>query len=376
MIVVFGWAIAAPIPPDLDPCVANRDRWIVAVAYRTGPTAADALDDAHHGARVDLEGRFCADGSDFGERRCAAVKRWIQDWKGQILAERRKGAQVCATAALPAEFLDALENDAARMRDGMDQVAHAAGPVLGQDPIHLVAVLPDGTGVGGLGDGVVAELDRRLVAAGIVRRTEPRPGAWELRVTIAPGTDGHQATATLVGREERVALGGFPVPDDLYTESVLDLAAMRTDAALGLVDGRRQGSLDLTLAVPGHGGVVRAGSEVRFEVSADRPARVRLFSVWPDGTTAQLGELDVIEAGKSARLGPFEAVRSGEGPERVVAVGVPAGSGFGRMERWSGYCRLAAPLGPESYPERAAVAAVGVRIDGPPVPLDPIPPCE
>lgn len=373
-LLLLTTALASKSPPTNDPCAENLEGWSLAVSHATAATSAEALQKARDDAEAALNDRFCGDTSDFGKRRCAAVKRWVQPWTGKVLKESRRQAEACATAAIPMEFLDALERDAAAMRKGMDEVAAAASPHLAGDALYLHCALSDGTGAGLLGDAVLAEFDRRLAASGAARRVEPQPGVWSLRLSIAPGTAGHQATAHLVGGTEYIVLGGFPIPDDIYSESIDELGKMRTDEQLGLEGGARRGDVDLTLSTPGFQGVIPSGSEVSFVVRANEAARARLFSVWPDGTTAFLGEL-AVPAGGSSKLGPVRAIRKGEGQERVVAVAVPNGSTFGALEAPSDYCKLADPLSAAVYPPSATVAALAVRITGVPSEPDPVPDC-
>jgi hypothetical protein len=159
-------------------------------------------------------------------------------------------------------------------------------------------------------------------------------------------------------------LPGFTVAPGLFPVSEADRLRAASDPKLGLADGRRVGAggLNARLHVPSRDGRLCHGERFVPSIVTTRDARIRVFSVRPDGHAELVwpidGAPDLVRAGSDpTRMNQLEALWAADGDERLVTVAVPADASFGAMERWTEWCSVPGEFGPTLYPPGSAVAA-------------------
>ncbi len=336
-------------------------------AYADGPRD-EALNAAGARARQVMIERICAG---YGELRCAAVQRHITSWgEGSWEAEGRgRQGTACAAVVVEEAFLDQLSKDYARFEASLAALVSELRAQAGDDLLAVEApTWESGCVAGAVGAAVAGELRSQLAGARVVPEGQGVRGAHALITTMSPSAAGvrlNLAMRPAAGPE--LLLGGFAFPGDLFGDDLETLAACRGDAELGLEAGEKlgDGGLRIALAVDTQDGVVCPGEELHPVLMVSQQARVQVYSVGRDGAGFLVwpppGEPGLVE--DAMDLGTFHAVEMPDrGDERLVAVGVPAGSYFGKTEGWTGFCRLPGVFGPVLYPAGAAIGTATWRV--------------
>jgi hypothetical protein len=341
---------------DQGPCptVPPTPDYLLEWAWAEG-TQAEALEAARTEARRKLEAKLC---NGVSATRCSAAQRHIDSHGEGFWEERKRGrGAACAGVAVERRFLDQLDRDLRDLDTHLSGLAEQARGAMTSAALAVEAPRwASGCGAGPLGAAIAAELSSRL---GGTRLAEPGDhDADALVMTLVPGNERLRLAASLrqAGRTHELSLGGFDFPLDLFRVSPNEVGTCYADDRLT----RRSGANGLTVGVhTGVGdGVTCEGTQVPLSVSASTESRAWLFSVLPDGQAYLLwpdapggamlqGDLS---------LGTMDVSRTpGGGDEVLVAVAVPAETGWASAGNWRGPCRLSAPLESWGWPAGAAV---------------------
>lgn len=330
------------------------------VGFGSGRTEAEAranaLDDATHR----LLDKVCAG---LPPARCDGIRRTIRPWKADAYDRRSKTA--CAVVAFPKDVLRQMEEEKRRLEEdlalmALEVVAH------GEETLHHQApIWKSGCGAAAIGEYLQTVLDGNLGRGGIALvRDEGQARAHRipcLRLELAPGS----SDVTVTGYVRRPgALGETAVPGpgfalDLFGVGKDEVGNCLDDYTLGLDGGHRVGLGGLTVQVdlPGGRNLFDDGELIEPTIHVDRPAKVRVFSVLPDGRAWLIwpasGE-GLIRDG-TVSLGEGMVLETGLGDERIVAVAIAADASFGAFDTWTGFCRLDGKFALDAIPADAAI---------------------
>lgn len=354
--------------PDLEAMCPTKDvhGYTVHRSESAGTNAGLAIAAAREAATRGLLERACAG---YGELRCAAAARHVKPWKEGYYDP--SGQWACASVSLAAADLESLAADAAVLDSQLRTLAAAVADRAGTKPIAVIApVWASGCSSGTIGQALSAGLFNQLATHPTVRLVEPEhaDGAQRLRMELAPGATGVTLSGFLQGADATMApLPGFSFPLDLFVVAAGEDGTCRSDNALGLAHGERLGGggLRVQVELPGVDGVICEGGTVGPIVRVNRPARVQIFSIAKDGRSLLVwpppGGDPLVQ--REVMLGDMYLVAQPDsGDERLVAIAVPDGASLGTTDGWTGFCEVAGGVGPELYPDEAAVSAATFTI--------------
>ena len=349
--------------PDLEAVCPTKDVYGYTVhrGESAGANAGEAIAAARESATKGLLERACAG---YGEVRCAATSRHVKPWKEGFYDP--SGQWACASVSVAAADIESLAADAAVLDTQLRTLAAAVAERAGTKPIAVMApTWASGCSSGTIGQALSGGLFNHLATHPAVRLVEPEAadGHQRLRMELAPGATGVTLSAFLQGTDGKLApLPGFSFPLDLFVVDEGEDGTCRSDSSLGLAHGERLGAggLRVRVELPGVDGVACEGGAVGPVVRVNRPARVQVFSIAKDGRSLLVwpppGGDPLVQ--REVMLGDMFLVAQPEsGDERLVAVAVPDGASLGRTDGWHGFCEVAGGVGPDLYPEDAAVSA-------------------
>ncbi len=333
-----------------------------------GTNAAQAVAAARHQATRALVDRACRG---LSELRCAAVARHVKPWRTGHYDARTRSA--CASVSLQRDLLDTLARDAAVLESELRALASAAVDRAGGAPLAIPApTWASGCGAGEIGQVVQAGLFNQIASfpsARVVDADTSVDGAARLVSQLAPGVGGVTLTAWLQRADDATLtpLPGFGFPLDLFEIAATEVGSCRSDRDLGLARGERLGAggLRVRVEVPGVDGVGCEGKSVEPVVRVSRPSEVQVYSVAADGRSLLVwpppGVLSRVE--HTLSLGEMRLVaQPAKGDERLVAVALPEGAAWGATDGWRGFCESPTGLGPELYPDDAAIGSTTFTI--------------
>ncbi|MBN2798552.1 MAG: hypothetical protein JXX28_05335 [Deltaproteobacteria bacterium] len=327
----------------------------------SGAEAGEAIRLARQDAQSKAVASACEGLSTF---QCAAIKRNIRDWQ-QGWWDAKTGA-ACASVALRADWLDLLDKQTAEFDQHLRQMLDHAVTLSPDKTLRLEPpVWESGCVAGQVGEALSVEVRQRLGAYPDLRLIEGDTAASSLRFRLAPSPGGVALSASL-GLPDKVGmlpLPGFDFPLDLFQVKPSEVGRCRSDSALGLQDGEIPGAdgRRAWITLPSSTGVWCEGSRMEPFLAVNRPSRVRVFDVTVEGEAYLIwpppGVPDLVQSAVS--LGQMDLISLPEvGDERLLAVAVPAGGSLGALEGWESYCKVPGLLGPDRYPEGAAVGSV------------------
>lgn len=326
-----------------------------------GTNAGEAIAAAREQALQSLGRHVCAGVS---ELRCAATLRHVKPWRaGWFDAE---GGWACASVSIDRRELDSLERDAAVFDTELRTLASAVVERVGREPVQIKApTWASGCSSGEIGHAISAWLFNHLAdfpELRLVPSEDRADRASRVRMTLAPSSGGVALSASLVepGEATFSALPGFSFPLDLFVVDSDEAGACRSDRQLGLAKGERLGAggLRVVVEVPGVDGEVCEGARVEPIVRVNRPAELQVYSVAQTGRSLLVWPPPGVDplVDDTLSLGTMTAIAQPEtGDERLVVVALPPGLPWGRSAGWHGFCEAPGGLGPEHYPDDAAV---------------------
>jgi len=326
-----------------------------------GANAGEALAAARDRATDQLKEAVCTGVS---ELRCAAVLRHVKPWREGHFDPA--GGWACASVSIAREELASLERDSAVFETELRKLAAAVAERTGRSPLQIKSpTWASGCSSGGVGHAISAALFNQLAAFPDLRLIAPEARADRanlVQMELAPGTAGVELSAKLVraGESTFSPLPGFRFPLDLFEINANEVGDCRSDRQLGLAQGERLGAggLRVTVEVPGVDGEACEGDEVEPIVRVSRPADLQIYSVAKTGRSLLVWPPPGLsgQVTGSLSLGTMTAIAQPDtGDERLVAVALPRGAKWGKTQGWHGFCEVAGGIGPEFYPEDAAV---------------------
>lgn len=331
--------------------------------YATDPDPATAIAGAQRDARGKALDALCAGKS---EARCAVIRRHVEEWKTAF--HHPISGRACAHVGVARQWIDDDRADLSALLDGLRDLAERVVTAVGPRPVVLAPVRwsVSGCDAGEVGVALHAELHDALARAG--------------RPVVAPGTRAAatvRASVDLVGAEvvlrvlvDGIDAGALPIeglrfPADLYA---VDGAGgdCRLDRQLGLDGGQRAGAGGLRVWVDdGVEGTVCDGESGEPVVTVSAPSRVKVWSVDRTGSAWLVwpppGHDGAVEHTLALGRVTWHPPPAG-GEERLLAVAVPKGQGFGPIDGWTGFCRHPATLDASAWPKAAAVGTSALTV--------------
>ncbi len=330
------------------------------IGFGSGRDEAEARANAQDDAEQRLLGKVCAG---LPQARCDGIHRTIRPWKSDAYDKRARSA--CAVVAFPRSALERMEAEARQLEADLiamasEVAAHGDGALHHQAPVWK-----NGCAASSIGEYLQTVLDGQLGRSGAALVRDERQArdhdVPRFRLELAPGPAG----VTVAGYLHRTGVVGeiaVPGPDfalDLFGVEADEGGDCLDDPALGLARGHRTGAGDLTLQVdlPSGRNLFDDGEHIEPTLAVDRPARVKVFSVLPDGRAWLVWPAsgDGMIRDGSASIGDGMVLATDLGDERIVAVAVADGESFGSADRWSGFCRVEGAFSTDLFPSSAAI---------------------
>lgn len=300
----------------------------------------------------------------------ASLIEWGQDGfeaNGGVFSPRKGVA--CAVLLVPTAKLFPREAASEALRTGMDDLAKGIHDIVGTVRVDLG---PAGWGTANVPTEVGADLSLDL--RGHLRGAEVEevragqtPGA-RVHLEITRRDDVLRVAAVVELPQGTSTVAGPEVPLMLYGLDGLPFGSSVSDAAAGLpgfTPTTTAVSLRLETTNSAAGTVCQdAADEIR--ITPDGRVRIRLINVDDRGAPYLMwpldGESDLADATSPVVI-PLHWTPPGSGVERLLALAVPEGTSFGKLDALSGYCPLAGGrFGAEWYPSTAAWAQASIRV--------------
>ncbi|TNE86465.1 MAG: hypothetical protein EP330_22265 [Deltaproteobacteria bacterium] len=352
--VVDAAAVSAPVDIEAACPTTPPTGYRVERGEGAGASAAVALAAAREAATQRLVMGACAG---LADSRCDALRRQVKPWKEGHFDASTQSA--CASVAVEKSALDAIEREKAALDAALAVFAGkvaATGASVDPRPPRWHTGCPSG-----LAGARLLALVRNALADAGVATTATGAALW---LDLVPGPDAVTLTASL---EDGGPIEGFAFAPDLLGFDPSETGSCRGDGDLGLVGGERPGAggLRVSVRLPADDGVLCEGKETEPVVAVNRPSRVQVYSVSRDGRSLLVwpppGGDDTVT--DSLSLGALTAVAQADGSdERLVALAVDARETFASTAGWQGFCEVSGGLGPDHYPEGAAIGTASLHV--------------
>ena len=295
-------------------------------------------------ARAEAEAKAIARYTDgLPEAHKLIVSQHVLAWES-----RYEGRHACALAAIDKQYVGVYEAEAAALEASLDALTAAVAERAAGRPIEIAPPTWIQSGcISSLGWDLAQRLKNRLanypdvqlVTAG---QEDLSSVLLQLQLSHTPGQ------VTVAAELFEPNLLSTPMPGFSTLDTVLNVQGEENTCADVAETARTETAIALDVVMDTDVGFLCEGELFYPTLRLGSEARVRLFSVSPDGATyawPSLTDGDRFAAGDHS-LGENAAIWAADGDEQIVAVAVSPGKSMGVFEEYDQLCRLDGGLAP------------------------------
>ncbi len=374
MLLLFMLGVALGAPPleefDADKCPSKGTQvwqFYTATAEASSPDLATemATDKARRLAQRDL----CPAGPTL---ECKVMQSLIRPQGHDEVSFRRGTYRSCASFGVKHEELGRVREQLQQAKDDMRTLAQEVQAKAGK---RLSLARPtwssgcDSSAFGAIRHALTSHLDGVAIVPPLARPPAPR-----VSLDLSKDQTSGRLTAYVSqpGKTDREVVRSVEFPLTLYGIDPQQSLDCISNEDLGLASVGRRGvdglGVQVTMDAPALG--LCDGQEFTVSIHSTRPARIRLFSVYKDGTALlaypyQPGLPDVVRPQQPIEFPGMAAGLEGAGQETLVVVAVPPHQSLGPLAGADRFCRVPGRFSEALYPPGAGVHRLSFEVEPP-----------